>query len=92
VFLALLLPERGPRWLWAILSVAFTANLLAAIPPPLLAGAIPIGGPVGVVGSIAMVGVAVGCLVLLVEAARHRSETSSSMATPARQVARGGSV
>jgi hypothetical protein len=92
VFLALLLPERGPRWLWAILSVAFTANLLAAIPPPLLAGAIPIGGPVGVVGSVAMVSVAVGCLVLLAEAARHRSETSSAMATPARQVARGGSV
>jgi hypothetical protein len=72
VFLALLLPERGPRWLWAVLSVAFTANLLAAIPPP-MPYVVPIGGPVGLLGSLAMVAVAVGCLMLLAEAIRSKT-------------------
>jgi hypothetical protein len=91
VFLALLLPERGPRWLWTVLSVAFTANLLAAIPPPVVAGAIPIDGPVGLIGSVAMVTVAVGCLMLLAEAAKRSSETSPAIATQPRQAAQGGS-
>jgi len=76
VFLALLLPERQTRWLWAVLSVTFTANLLAAIPPPLPWGAIPIGGPVGLIGSVAMLSVAARCLLLLAERSgdrrRHR--------------------
>ncbi len=91
VFLALLLPERQTRWLWAVLSVTFTANLLAAIPPPLPWGAIPIGGPVGLIGSVAMLSVAAGCLMLLAEAVRRPVEASATVATPAHRVARRGS-
>jgi Gpi18-like mannosyltransferase len=91
VFLALLLPERQTRWLWAVLSVTFTANLLAAIPPPLSWGAIPIGGPVGLIGSVAMLSVAAGCLMLLAEAVRRPAEASPAVVTPAPRVARHGS-
>jgi hypothetical protein len=84
VFLALLLPERGPRWLWAALSVAFTANLLAAIPPPPLVGVIPIGGPVGLFGSVAMVSVAVGCLMLLGDAVGRLAGPVVEPASPGR--------
>jgi hypothetical protein len=71
VFLALLLPERGPRTLWALLTVAVTANLLAAIPPPLPIGPIPIGGPIGSLGSVAITTVGVACLVLVGRAGRE---------------------
>jgi hypothetical protein len=89
VFLALLLPERRPRWLWAALSVAFTANLLAAIPPPPFVGVIPIGGPVGLLGSATMVAVAIGCLTLLAQAVWRPADASSVVVTPARVARRG---
>jgi len=56
VFLVLLLPERGPRWLFLALSVVFTLNLLAAVPPTETIGAVlPVSGVLGIAGSIAMI-------------------------------------
>ncbi len=55
VFLALWLPERRVRQTWIVLGVAFTANLLAAIPPAdLIHQLLPANGIVGVVGSVVM--------------------------------------
>jgi Gpi18-like mannosyltransferase len=51
VFLALLLPERWPRLLWAVLTFTLTLNLVSAVPAPPLVGLIDVGGPIGVLGS-----------------------------------------
>ena len=77
VFLALLLPERGPRTLWVVLTAAVTANLLAAIPPPLPFGPIPIGGSVGLLGSVAITTVGVACLVLVARSGREPAVAAS---------------
>lgn len=66
IFLALLLAERRPAAQWIILAVAVSANLIAARPPTGLPGSwIPVDGPVGVAGSVAITAVAIACLVLL---------------------------
>jgi Gpi18-like mannosyltransferase len=55
IFLVLLVPEAGPRWLWLAFGAVFTLNLLAAAPPsPEIGDAITSGGLLGVVGAIAM--------------------------------------
>jgi Gpi18-like mannosyltransferase len=55
VFLALWLPERRVRWTWIAFSIAFTANLLAAIPPTdLVRQLLPVDGIVGIVGSVVL--------------------------------------
>ena len=55
VFLALWLPERWVRWTWIAFSVAFTLNLLAAIPPnDFVRNVLPVAGPVGIVGSVVL--------------------------------------
>lgn len=55
VLLVVCLPERRARWLFVGLSVAFTLNLVAAIPPsPEVAEILPVGGILGIVGSLAM--------------------------------------
>ena len=57
-FLALLLPDRRLRWVGAAFGLAFTANLLAAVPPTTGIGSVlPVGGAVGVVGSISMLAI-----------------------------------
>jgi len=64
IFLLLLVPERPVRWLALALSIVFVLNLLAAVPPegwPV----VPIGGPVGFAGSLAMLAIMVASLVLL---------------------------
>ena len=58
ILLVLLLPERRIGWLWVAFAVVFTLNLLAAIPPtPGIAELLPVAGVLGVVGSLAMVGI-----------------------------------
>ncbi len=58
VLLVLLLPERRIGWLWVAFAVVFTLNLLAAIPPtPQIAELLPVAGVLGVVGSLAMLGI-----------------------------------
>ena len=63
IFLALLLEERTVRALAVAFGIVFTLNLLAAIPPtPEIGAALPIAGPLGVAGSIAMLVIAAICL------------------------------
>jgi Gpi18-like mannosyltransferase len=54
VFLPLAFPDRRALTLAVAFGVVFTLNLLAAVPPPELGGALAVGGALGVVGSIAM--------------------------------------
>jgi hypothetical protein len=63
IFLALLLPDRRVLALWLVFGVAFTLNLLAAIPPtPEIASVLPVSGVFGVTGSIVTLGVTVAIL------------------------------
>ncbi len=65
-FLILLIPETRVRWLGLAFGVVFTLNLLAAVPPsPEIAALLPIAGPIGVVGSVAMLLITLAAMVLL---------------------------
>ena len=58
VFLVLLIPERRMLALWLAFGVVLTLNLIAAIPPSEQIGAmLPISGPLGVAGSLAMIAI-----------------------------------
>ena len=60
VFLALLIPERRLLAVWIVFGVAFTLNLLAAVPPsPGFRELLPVAGPLGIVGSIVMLAVTI---------------------------------
>jgi len=64
VFLILCWPDRLAVWTWAVLAVTVSLNLVAAVPPGGGPGTVvPIGGPLGVVGSIAMTASFVAVLV-----------------------------
>jgi Gpi18-like mannosyltransferase len=68
VILVLLLPEPRPRWLWIGFSVVFTLNLVAAVPPSDdIRALLPVAGPLGVVGSVVMIGICVVALMSLFE-------------------------
>jgi hypothetical protein len=55
VFVLLAWPDRLAIGTWMLLGVTVTLNLLAAVPPSGEPGAlVPVGGPLGIVGSIAM--------------------------------------
>jgi hypothetical protein len=57
IFLGAATSGRMRASLWAVLAVAATANVVAAIPPSTVPGSlIPLGGVVGVAGSLAIVG------------------------------------
>jgi len=59
VFLVLAFPDRRAVVLWLVFGVVFTLNLFAAIPPSAEIGdLLPIGGPLGIAGSIAMTAIA----------------------------------
>jgi hypothetical protein len=63
VFLALLFPDRRAVALWVVATVVITLNLLAAVPPwPELRSVVPMGGVVGIVGSVAMAAIGVAVL------------------------------
>jgi Gpi18-like mannosyltransferase len=67
VFLALWLPERRVRWTWIAFSIAFTLNLLAAIPPTdLVHQLLPVNGFVGILGSVVLTLVTAVTLALVV--------------------------
>jgi hypothetical protein len=52
--------------LWAVLAVAATANVVAAIPPSTVPGSfIPLGGAVGDAGSLALLAAAAGVVIQL---------------------------
>jgi dolichyl-phosphate-mannose-protein mannosyltransferase len=55
VFLLLAWPDRLAIWTWAVLAVTVTLNLVAAVPPSGEPGTlIPVGGALGIAGSVAM--------------------------------------
>lgn len=58
VFLVLAFPDRRAAWLALAFGVVFTLNLLAAAPPTTaIDAALPIDGPLGIVGSVAMLAI-----------------------------------
>jgi hypothetical protein len=70
VFLALLLADRRVLIAWIVLTVAMSANFLAAAPPGGAPGSlVPLWGIAGIAGSVAVAGVAVYVLALLVREA-----------------------
>jgi hypothetical protein len=63
VFLVLCWPDRLAVWTWAVLGVAVTLNLVAAVPPSGGPGSlVAVGGLVGIAGSLAMTGALVAVL------------------------------
>jgi Gpi18-like mannosyltransferase len=67
VFLMLLIPEARIRWLGIAFGVVFTLNLVAAIPATEdLGRLLPVGGVLGLAGSIAMIVITVATLYELV--------------------------
>ncbi len=68
VFLALLLPERGPRLAWIAFGILFTLNLAAAIPATPVLASVPLGGALGIAGSLGMLSLTAACLWLLLRA------------------------
>jgi Gpi18-like mannosyltransferase len=74
VFLVLLIPERRMLALWLAFGVVLTLNLLAAIPPSeQIRALLPISGPLGVAGSVAMVAITLLVLRETVASARERA-------------------
>jgi len=66
VFLMLLLVERPVRAVAIAFGIVFTLNLLAAVPPtPQIGALLPVGGVLGLTGSIVMVTLAIVCLRLV---------------------------
>ncbi|MBF8289553.1 MAG: hypothetical protein HW391_521 [Chloroflexi bacterium] len=58
IFLLLAWPNRLAVGTWIVLSVAVTLNLVAAVPPTGGPGAwIPVSGPLGIAGSVAITAV-----------------------------------
>jgi Gpi18-like mannosyltransferase len=83
VFLVLLIAERSTRVTLVIFSVAFTLNLLAAAPPTSEIGRLlPIGGALGLIGSLTMLGVTIAVLVMLLRAASGSEESASAVSGP----------
>jgi hypothetical protein len=77
-FLVLAFPDRRAAWLALAFGVVFTLNVVAAIPPtPEIGAALPVAGPLGVVGSIAILLILGATLVVLRgEAASARSRAA----------------
>ena len=66
VFLPLAFPDRRVVALTVGFGIAFTLNVLAAIPPTATIGAtLPIGGPMGEIGSLAMLAILAATVELL---------------------------
>ncbi len=76
IFLVLVVAERRLSWLWLVFGVVFTLNLLAAVPPtPEIEQLLPVAGPLGIAGSIAMI-----ALTFVSLAALRRSDDATAVA------------
>jgi hypothetical protein len=72
-FLVLAFPDRRAAWLALAFGAVFTLNLLAAAPPtPAIGTVLPVSGPLGIAGSIAMLAILGATLAVL----RAESEAS----------------
>ncbi len=79
-FLPLAFPDRRAAWLALVFGVVFSLNLLAAVPPtPEIGAALPVGGLLGIAGSVAMLAVAAATIWLL----RAEAGTSARAEPPA---------
>jgi hypothetical protein len=79
VFLMLLVPDVRMRWLGLAFGIVFTLNLLAAVPPtPQIGELLPIAGPLGIAGSIAMLTITGALLVILRRPQDHRAEVGAT--------------
>jgi Gpi18-like mannosyltransferase len=66
IFLAAAISGRTRGAAWALLAVAATANVIAAIPPSAVPGSlIPLGGGLGITGSLTVLGATAGVVLLL---------------------------
>jgi hypothetical protein len=66
IFVLLLIADVRLRWLALGLAVVVTLNLVAAVPPTAEVGAtLPIAGPLGIVGSVAMIGFTLFAIIVL---------------------------
>ena len=66
VFLAPLLPDRRVLVTWIALAAVTTLNLVAAVPATQHLGElVPVAGPAGIVGSLAMLAITATVVVLL---------------------------
>ena len=79
VFLAPLLGRRPVQVAWAILAITISLNVVAAAPPDQVGPILPIGGPLGIAGSISMIvaTVIVFAVLLLDRRGRHRGCTEA---------------
>jgi hypothetical protein len=79
-FLPLAFPDRRALALTIAFGVVFTLNLLAAIPPtPAIGAALPVGGILGIAGSLAMLAILAATVVLLRAEAAHARERVTLM-------------
>jgi Gpi18-like mannosyltransferase len=79
-FLPLAFPDRRVLALTVVFGVVFTLNLLAAIPPtPAIGAALPVGGILGIAGSVAMLAILAATVLLLREEATHARERVTLM-------------
>ena len=66
VFLAATIPDRRGLWLASAAGIVFTLNLVAAAPPtPDIGRLLQIAGPLGIVGSLAMLAITIATLGLM---------------------------
>jgi hypothetical protein len=79
IFLVLVIDQPRLLFLWIGLGIVMTFNLVAAIPPSDAIGALlPISGALGVVGSLAMVTIALLALLETVRSTTDRQPTTAS--------------
>ena len=93
-FLPLAFPDRRVLGLAIAFGIVFTLNLLAAVPPtPEIGALLPVGGVLGVVGSVAMLAVVAATIWLLAEEAsvgRPASRSAGVATRPAAAAKRDG--
>jgi hypothetical protein len=63
VFLMATIPDRRGLWLAVAVGIVFTLNLVAAVPPsPDIGRLVPIAGPLGILGSLAIIAITIATL------------------------------
>jgi dolichyl-phosphate-mannose-protein mannosyltransferase len=61
----LLLSDQRTRWWWLAFGVTFFLNLVAAVPPsPEVGALLPVSGPLGVAGAVAMTALCIWAVIL----------------------------